>query len=185
MLQHIRLLILDLDYVVFDCALLKVQALRQSLVSLADSIPQDVRLPEAMDAEEGFRDYGFRWARHLEIGLDEESLENLQPAYSRNEGRLVEAGIGKVFPGVEEFIMNCRESNVTVALGADASRDYLLSVADRHQLDALFQIALCTEEFGVGSAGEMIEEIMRYAEVSLLSPAIQMPTSSPRNSLKR
>lgn len=166
MLQHIRLLILDLDYLVFDCALLKVQALRQSLISLADSIPQNVRLPDAMDAEEGFREYGFQWTRHLEIGLDEESLENLQQAYSLNEDRLVEAGVGKVFPGVEEFIMNCRKSNVAVALGADASRDYLLSVTDRHQLDSLFQIAFCTEEFGVGSADEMMEEIMRYAEVS-------------------
>jgi phosphoglycolate phosphatase-like HAD superfamily hydrolase len=165
-LQHIRLLVFDLDYVVFDCALLKVQALRQSLISLADSIPQDVRLPDAVDAEEGFRDHGFRWMRYLEIGLNEESLENLHQAYELNEGRLLEAGKGRIFPGMQKFIADCRKSDVAVALGADASRDYLVSVTDRHQIDSLFQIALCTEEFGVGSAHEMLLEIMHHAEVN-------------------
>jgi len=164
--RHIRLLILDLDYLVFDCALLKLQALRQGLIALADAIPQSVRLPDNVDAEEGFRDHGFRWIRHLEIGLNEEGLEHLQQAYGIHENRLLESGIGKIFHGIEEFIMNCRQLNLAVALGAEASRDYLLAVVDRHQLDNLFQIALCTEEFGVGNADEMVEEIMRQAEVN-------------------
>ena len=166
MFRHIRLLILDLDYLVFDCALLKLQALRQGLIALADAIPQSVRLPDNVDAEEGFRDHGFRWIRHLEIGLNEEGLEHLQQAYGIHENRLLESGIGKIFHGIEEFIMNCRQLNLAVALGAEASRDYLLAVVDRHQLDNLFQIALCTEEFGVGNADEMVEEIMRQAEVN-------------------
>ena len=166
MFQHIRLLVLDLDYLVFDCAVLKAQALQQGLISLADSIPQNIRLPDAMDAEEGFRDHGFRWTRHLEIGLDEESLENLQQAYDLNQDRLIEAGVGKMFPGIQEFIMNCRKAEIGVALGADASRCYLLSVTERHQLENLFEIALCTDEFGVGSADEMFDEIMHYAEVN-------------------
>lgn len=157
---------MDLDYVVFDCAALKVQALRHSLISLADSIPQNVRLPDVADAEEGFRDHGFRWPRHLEIGLDEEGLEHLQQAYELNQDRLIESGVGKVFPGIREFIMECRKSGISVALGADASRDYLLSVTERQQLDPLFDIALCTEEFGVGSADEMFDEIMHHAEVN-------------------
>ncbi len=160
------MLVLDLDYVVFDCSILKVQALRQSLISLADAIPQNVRLPDAVDAEEGFREHGFRWTRHLELGLDEETMEHLQQAYELNEGRMVEAGVGRVFPGIEEFIANCRKEGLEVALGAEASRDYLLSVTERHQLDDLFQIALCTAEFGAGSAGEMLEEIMHYSEVN-------------------
>ncbi len=166
MFRHIRLLILDLDYLVFDCALLKLQALRQGLIALADAIPQSVRLPDIVDAEEGFRDHGFRWIRHLEIGLNEEGLEHLRQAYGIHESRLLESGIGKIFHGIEEFIMNCRQLNLAVALGAEASRDYLLAVVDRHQLDNLFQIALCTEEFGVGNADEMVEEIMRQAEVN-------------------
>jgi len=165
-LQHIRLLIFDLDYLVFDCALLKVQALRQSLISLADAIPQNVRLPDAGDAEEGFRDHGFRWTRHLEIGLGEESLEHLQRVYDLNESRLVEAGAGGLFPGIQEFIADCRKISVSVVLGAEASRDYLVSVADRHQLESLFDLALGTEEFGAGGADEMLEEIMHHAEVN-------------------
>ena len=166
MLRHIRLLVLDLDYLVFDCAALKLQALRQSLISLADTIPQNVRLPDALDAEEGFRDHGFRWMRHLEIGLDEEKTEYLQQAYSLNESLLVEKGIGSIFPGVREFVAGCRQSEVAVALGADASREYMVSVVERHRLDNLFEITLCTEEFGAGSAEEMLDEIMHYSEVN-------------------
>lgn len=166
MLRHIRLLVFDLDYLVFDCAALKEQALRQSLISLADAISQSVRLPDGMDAEEGFRDHGFRWTRYLEIGLDEEQLGHLQQAYGLHENRLIEPGIGRIHPGIEEFLMNCRQSGTAVALGADASRDYLVSVIDRHQLDSLFQIALCTEEFGAGDVGEMLGEVMTLAEVN-------------------
>jgi phosphoglycolate phosphatase-like HAD superfamily hydrolase len=165
-LQHIRLLIFDLDYLVFDCAPLKVQALRQSLISLADAIPQNVRLPDAEDAEEGFRDRGFRWTRHLEIGLGEDNLEHLRHVYDLNERRLIEAGAGKVFAGIHEFIAKCRGMDISAVLGAEASRDYLVSVAERHQLEALFDLSLCTEEFGAGGADEMIEEIMHHAEVN-------------------
>lgn len=165
-MQHIRLLILDLDYLVFDCAQLKVQALRQGLISLADSIPQDVRLPDVIDAEEGFRDHGFRWTRNLEIGLGEEGLAHLQQAYELNESRLVEAGAGGIFPGIEDFLLKCRSLDVAASLGADASRDYLVSVTDRHQLDRLFDITMCTEEFGAGSADEMIGELMQHAQVN-------------------
>ena len=166
MLQHIRLLIFDLDYLVFDCALLKEQALRQSLISLADSIPQSVRLPDAADVEEGFRNHGFRWPRFLEIGLDEETLGHLQQAYRIHEDRLIESKVGRVYPGLEGFIANCRLEMTGAALGAESSRDYLVAVNDRHQLDNLFQFSLCTEEFGVGDAAEMFEEIMHQAEVN-------------------
>jgi phosphoglycolate phosphatase-like HAD superfamily hydrolase len=165
-LQHIRLLIFDLDYLVFDCALLKVQALRQSLISLADSIPQSVRLPDAADVEEGFRNHSFRWTRFLEIGLNEETLEHLQQAYRIHEDRLIESRIGRIYPGLEEFLANCRMEKMGTALGAESSRDYLVAVNDRHQLDNLFQITLCTEEFGVGDADEMFGEIMHLAEVN-------------------
>jgi phosphoglycolate phosphatase-like HAD superfamily hydrolase len=164
-LQHIRLLIFDLDYVAFDCASLKVQALRQSLISLADSIPPNIRLPDSVDAEEGFLNHGSRWSRYLDIGLGDEDLGTLQQAFDLNEIRLAEAGAGRLFPGIEPFIANCREADIGVALGADASREYLVSVSDRHQLDGLFQIALCSEEFGAGSADEMFDEIIRHMQV--------------------
>ena len=166
MLRHIRLLILDLDYLVFNCAFLKAQALRQSLIALADLIPASVRLPEAAEAETGFREHGFRWVRHLEIGLDEQRLDHLQQAYALHENRLVESGKGGLYPGIEEFIMNCRRAGVAVAIGAEATREYLISVMDRHQMDGLFQVTLCTEEFGMGDADEMMMEIMRQVEVN-------------------
>jgi phosphoglycolate phosphatase-like HAD superfamily hydrolase len=165
-LQHVRLLIFDLDYIVFDCALLKVQALRQSLISLADAIPQTVRLPDMVDAEEGFRKHGFRWTRFLEIGLNEGTLEHLQQAYRIHEDRLIESNIGRIFPGMEQFIANCRQQGTETALGAESSRNYLVNVNDRYLLDNLFQISLCTEEFGAGDADEMFGEIMRQAEVN-------------------
>jgi phosphoglycolate phosphatase-like HAD superfamily hydrolase len=165
-LRQIRLLIFDLDYLVYDCALLKVRALRQSLISFADAIPQDIRLPDAADIEEGYRSHGFRWSRFLEIGLNEEQLSDLRQAYRINEGRLIEAGAGSPYPGLADFIARCRTEGVTPALGADASRDYLLAVSDRHRLEGLFQVLLCTEEFGVGSTDEMLEELMHVAEVN-------------------
>jgi phosphoglycolate phosphatase-like HAD superfamily hydrolase len=159
-------LVFDLDYLVFDCAMLKVRALRQSLISFADSIPQSVRLPDAIDAEEAFLQHGFRWTQFIEIGLDEERLSEVQHAYRIQEERLVQAGVGQIFPGVRDFIVSCREAGTAVALGAEASRDYLLAVSDRHRLDDLFDMALCTQDYGVGFADEMIEEIMRQSEVN-------------------
>jgi phosphoglycolate phosphatase-like HAD superfamily hydrolase len=165
-LQHIRLLIFDLDYLVFDCTLLKVQALRHSLISLADSIPQSVRLPDAEDVEEGFRNHGLRWTGFLEIGLNEETLEHLQQAYRIHETRLIESRVGRIYPGLEEFFANCRMEKMGTALGAESSRDYLIAINDQHQLDNLFQITLCTEEFGIGGADEMFGEIMHQAEAN-------------------
>ncbi len=166
MLQQIRLLILDLDYLTFDCSLLKIRALRQSLISFADAIPQSVRLPDAVDVEGGFLLHGFRWTQFLEIGLDEEQIADLQRAYGIHENRLIEAGVGQLFPGVADFAARCRKEGMTLALGAEASRDYMLAVSDRHRLEDLFEISFCTEEFGVGSSDEMLEEIMHHAEVN-------------------
>jgi phosphoglycolate phosphatase-like HAD superfamily hydrolase len=166
MLRHIRLLILDLDYLVFDCSSLKANALRQCLAALDETISLNVQIPDALSVEEEFRDHGFRWIEHLELGLDEEELENLEPAYGVHEIRMIHSGAGGIYPGIEEFIVNCRQANLAVALGADARRDYMLAIFDRHELDSLFQFALCTEEFGAGDAAEMLEEIMRQAEVN-------------------
>jgi phosphoglycolate phosphatase-like HAD superfamily hydrolase len=165
LLRHIKLLVFDLDYIVFDCSALKVAALRQSLISFADAIPQSVRLPDLQDAEEGFRQHGFRWTQFLEIGLDEERLAEVAQAYRINEERLIAARIGQIYPGILEFLSGCRHRQVALALGAEASREYLLSVSDRHELDSFFEAALCTEEYGVGSSEEMLEDLMRQAEV--------------------
>jgi phosphoglycolate phosphatase-like HAD superfamily hydrolase len=165
-LQHIRLLILDLDYLVFDCALLKRQALRHSLISMADAIPSSARLPDDTEVENRFRAQGFHWTRYLDIGLDEEKHAHWRQAYGIHENRLVRSGIGRLHSGIETFIVKCRQLNFALALGADASREYLLAVVDRYQLDSLFQVALCTEEFGAGDVGEMLEEIMHQAEVN-------------------
>ena len=165
MLNHLKLLVWDLDYLVFDCSALKVRALRQSLIALADSIPHSVRLPDAIDAEGGYLDHGFRWPQFLEIGLDEERLGQFQRAYHIYQDRCVQAGVGRLYPGVHDFLVDCRKRDIRLALGAEASRDYLLAVTDQHRLDQMFDIALCTEEFGVGSADEMFEEIMTQTEV--------------------
>jgi phosphoglycolate phosphatase-like HAD superfamily hydrolase len=165
-LDHIKLLVFDLDYLIFDCASLRVRALRQSLISFADTIPQDIRLPDAMDAEEGYLLHGFRWTQFLEIGLEEERLAELQHVYRINEDRLLEAGAGQIYPGVLDELANLRSNKLALALGAEASREYLLSVSDRHDLADLFDISLCTQEFGVGSTDEMLEEIMHQCEVN-------------------
>jgi phosphoglycolate phosphatase-like HAD superfamily hydrolase len=165
-LDHVQLLVFDLDYLIFDCALLKVRALRQSLISFAETIPQDIRLPDAMDAEEGYLLHGFRWTQFLEIGLEEERLAEFQHVYRINQDHLLEAGAGQIYPGVLDELANLRNNQLALALGADASREYLLSVNDRHNFADLFDIALCTQEFGVGSTDEMLEEIMRQCEVN-------------------
>jgi phosphoglycolate phosphatase-like HAD superfamily hydrolase len=164
--RQIQLLIFDLDYLVFDCAALKVKALYESLISFADTIPQDVRIPDDADVEEGFRDHGCRWPQSLQIGLDEANLQQLLYAYRIHEERLVAAGAGKVYPGIPELLARCRKNGAILALGAEASRDYLLEVSDRYGLDDHFEWAFCTEEFGMGSAAEMFEEIMGRAEVN-------------------
>jgi FMN phosphatase YigB (HAD superfamily) len=165
-LRQIRLLILDLDYVVFDCAGLKMKALRQSLISLADAIPQSARLPDTDDAEDLFRQHGFRWVEYAELGLSEELMPVLERTYRINERRLIEIGAGQIYPGVLEALDPYRAGDVTVALGADVTRTYMLAVTDRHQLDRSFANILCTEEFGMGSVYEMLDEIMRLAEVN-------------------
>lgn len=166
MLRQIRLLVFDLDYLIFDCAALKLRAVRESLISFADAIPHDVRLPDAVDAEEGYRDFGFRWLQMLQIGLNEERLAQIQHAYKLNEQRLIISGAGRIHPGVEDLLRFGSDQGASLALGADCDRDHLLAVSDRHDLDSLFEIAFCTEEFGAGSAEEMLEEIMERAEVN-------------------
>lgn len=166
MLQHIRLLILDLDYLVFDCAFLKVNALKECLAALDETVSLQVQLPDSVSVEEHYRDHGFRWIRHLEIGLDEEGRKHLEQTYAILETRMINSGMGRIHSGIEEFIVKCRQADLAVSLGADAQRDYMLAVIDRHELDSLFQFAICTEEFGAGDAPEMLEEIMHQAEVN-------------------
>ena len=89
MMRHIRLLIFDLDYLVFDCALLKLRALRQGLASLADDLPQSLPLPDAADIEEAYRNHGFQWIRYLEDELGEQKCELLRKRFSLNANRLL------------------------------------------------------------------------------------------------
>jgi phosphoglycolate phosphatase len=165
-LRQIRLLILDLDYLVYDCAELKASALRNSLIPFADDIPQDVRLPDAVDAEEGFRDHGVRWPAMLELGLDEESMARVHASYLSHQERLVNAGAGNLYPGLTDLLSNLNRQGIVAAIGAEAERDYLLAVSDRHELDRFFEMVYCTEEFGMGRAEEMFEEIMSRSEVN-------------------
>jgi phosphoglycolate phosphatase-like HAD superfamily hydrolase len=79
---------------------------------------------------------------------------------------LAAAGMGGIYPGVLELLATSGRDGRTAALGAEASRDYLLSVSDQQGLDGPFAMAFCTGEFGAGGAYEMIEEIMTQAEVS-------------------
>lgn len=166
MLGHIRLLVLDLDYLVFDCAILKGQALRQSLIEFADAIPQSARLPDVMDAEEGFCDHGRHWIQFLEIGLNEEQRAELRKVYDFNERQLIQAGVGCLYPSLERELGVFLSENISLALGADASRDYLMAVGDRHDLYRFFDIVMCTEEFGAGGAVEMLDGIMLQAGVN-------------------
>jgi hypothetical protein len=64
--QRIRLLVFDLDYLVFDCSLIKTQALRQGLISLAEAIPHNASLPDELDVQEAFLDRGVSWIDRLE-----------------------------------------------------------------------------------------------------------------------
>lgn len=165
-MRQIRLLVCDLDYMVFDCAALKSRALRQSLIPFADQIPQNIRLPDAVDIEEGFLDHGSRWIRSIDVGLDEPRLEELEREYRAQETRLIEAGAGKLFPGMRDFLFALRREGLSIALGADSSRNYLITVSDRHGMDEIFDIAFCAEEYGAGSIDEMLGEIMSHAEVN-------------------
>jgi phosphoglycolate phosphatase-like HAD superfamily hydrolase len=165
-LNQIRLVVFDLDYLVFDCAEVKMRALREGLVSLDEDIPYSARLPDVVDVEEGFRDHGRRWVSQLDMGLDEAALDQLQRNYRIHEERLVAEGVGKLFPGLIEFLSDCRVQGLLPAIGAEASRDYLMAVSDRHGLDHRFEMACCTDEYGMGGADEMIAEIMSRAEVN-------------------
>lgn len=164
MLNQIRLLVFDLDYLVFDCAEVKMRALREGLVSLDEDIPHSARLPDVVDVEEGFRVHGRRWVSQLDIGLDETALNQLQRNYRMHEERLVAEGVGRLFPGLVEFLSYCRAQGLLPAMGAESSRDYLMAVSDRYGLDDSFEMVYCTEEYGMGGADEMIDEIMSRAE---------------------
>ena len=166
MLRQIRLLVFDLDYIIFDCSLLKLQALRQSLISLSDGIPPHVRLPDAIDIESAFREHGRLWIRSLDLEMGEESLADLERVYDVHEHRLIEAGVGRIYGGISEVLLACRSQGIASALGAEASREYLMAVSDHHDLDRYFEISLCTEEYGRGGAGEMLSDALDRAEVN-------------------
>ncbi len=166
MLRQIRCLVFDLDYLVFDCAALKERTLRQSLLSFSDQIPQDMKLPDAADIEAGFRELGSHWVRALEIGLDEQQLKELERTYRIQETPLIASGIGGFFHGVRDLIACCVREGLSTVLGAESSRDHLMSVFDRHDMERLFEIAVCSEEYGMGGTDEMLAEIMRHAEVN-------------------
>jgi phosphoglycolate phosphatase-like HAD superfamily hydrolase len=165
-LRQIKLLVFDLDYLLFDCGALKIKALRESLLQFAELIPQDARLPDDIDVEEGYQKYGFRWTRYLELGFGDEELAELENRYRVQERQLATAGIGGLYPGIPESLQRLRAMQLELALGVEATREYLLAVSDRHGLDRLFHTAFCTEEFGMGGADEMLEEIMCRAEVN-------------------
>ena len=162
MLRQIRLLIFDLDYVVFDCATLKVRLLRRSLIPFAELIPQHVSLPDELDIEESYRESGSHWIRSLQLGLDDAQLKALERQYFLLEASQVEAGGGQIFPGISHLLEAYHRDGVTLALGAESTRDYLMSVSDRHNMDQVFEIAFCTEEYGMGGVDEMLNEIMSH-----------------------
>ncbi len=166
MLRQIRLLVFDLDYLIFDCSLRQLQALRQSLISFSDGMPQHVHLPDAIEIESAFRDHGRLWIRSLDLEMGEESLADLEREYQVHERRLIEAGIGREYAGISEVLLACRREGMVLTLGAEASRDYLMAVSDRHDLDRSFEILLCTEEYGRGGAGEMLSDALNQAEVN-------------------
>jgi phosphoglycolate phosphatase-like HAD superfamily hydrolase len=176
-LRHIRLLILDLDYLLFDSRALKLKALRQSLVAFADTIPQSACLPDETDLEEAYLQHGLRWLEFLDLGLEEDALTSLQEAYRVYEARLLQAETGGVYPGIPQLLNTFRQSGLTLALGADSPRDYLLEVSDRHGLSDLFAVALCAEEFGKGSVDEMLQEALILGEVNR-SEAVALGTRS-------
>lgn len=166
MFRQIRLLVFDLDYLVFDCSFLKAHALRQSLIAFADDIPQNVRLPDGVDIESAFREHGRRWVRSLELGIADENMEDLEQIYRVQECRLLESGMGRTFPGMIDTIVACRKAGIHSGLGAEASRDYLMAVSDRLELDRFFDFSLCTGEYGLGSAREMLADMLDQAEVN-------------------
>ena len=166
MLRHIRLLVLDLDYLVFDGRALKLKALRQSLVAFADTIPQIARLPDEVDLEEAYLQHGRRWLEYLDLGLQDDLLGSVKDAYRVYEDRLIQAGNGNVFAGIPELLDFARRNGIGLALGADSGRDYLLDVSDNLDLSDTFAVSLCTEEFGKGNIEEMLQEALILAEVN-------------------
>jgi phosphoglycolate phosphatase-like HAD superfamily hydrolase len=178
LLDKIRLLIFDLDYLVFDCAALKLRALRHCLLEFADQIPTDARLPDSVDIEECCMAAGHKWVSSMPLGLDESGQIELAECYLLEESRHLESGAGVLFPGIRDLFSGCRDSGLILGLGADSRRDYLMSVSDRLGLDQVFEVSLCTEEYGSGRTEEMFEDILQQVEV-LPSEAIILGTRSP------
>jgi phosphoglycolate phosphatase-like HAD superfamily hydrolase len=176
-LRHIRLLVLDLDYLVFDGRALKLKALRQSLVAFADTMPQSARLPDEVDLEDAYLQHGRRWLEFLDLGLEGDLLASLKEAYRVYEDRLIQAGNGIIFPGTAELLDVLRRNGIGLALGADCGRDYLLDVSDHHDLANTFAVSLCTEEFGKGNIDEMLQEALILGEVNR-SEAVVLGTRS-------
>ncbi len=165
MFQKTQLLIIDLDFLLFDCLLLKERTLRQSLLSVAELIPQSARLPDGIDIEERYLEHGYRWAKYLELGLDKEQMESFAREYGTIEPAVVESGGGRLFEGLLGSIKSWKHGGLRVALGSDARRDYLLAVSDCFGLDGHVDTLVCSEEYGGGGVGEMLDEIAYLSEV--------------------
>ncbi len=144
---------------------MRLQALRQSLLSFADVIPHNVRIPDAADIEDGYRARGRAWTGELQVGLRADQLGELGRQLEINEQRLVAAGMGSPYPGMEALLSRLQREGLTLHLGADASREHLLSVSDKHRLDRHFEAMFCAGEFGTGQLWDMFEESMHRAGV--------------------
>jgi phosphoglycolate phosphatase-like HAD superfamily hydrolase len=163
--RHVRLLVLDLEHVVFDAIPLKLGAVRRAILPVADDIPHSVCLPDGADLEEAYASRGWRWFEAVQLGLPKERLLALEPIV-RAEARFLASGeAGRIYPGVMETLGVCRQAGLLLALGADCDRDFMLAVSDRHGFDGVFNFMACAEDYGIGGFSELLEDVAERLEV--------------------
>jgi len=164
LLRHIRLIITDLDQALFDSHELRTRAFRQALATASDLVSDSPRVPDAVDLEDAYLIYGHSWPECVDVGLGEPVAAEVGRLCQDQMVRFVEAGRGRLQPGVLEYLLSCRESGTLLAIGAEAERAYLLAVCDRFCLSDVFECVLCTGEYGASGADEMFEDILARCE---------------------
>jgi phosphoglycolate phosphatase-like HAD superfamily hydrolase len=83
----------------------------------------------------------------------------------RAQARVLAAGgMGSVYPGVPEMLQFCHRIGLSLALGAECNRDFLLAVCDCHGFDSVFDLMACTQDYGSGGLFELLEDLTERFE---------------------
>jgi phosphoglycolate phosphatase-like HAD superfamily hydrolase len=168
----IALLIIDPEDVLFNGRPLRIRALAEALEEQVSSgkleIPADARL-----------NYSYL-ATRIEECIDsapfllqkEDRLRRLLLSVDSIHSHLIETETLETYPGVGEILQEAQGLGRELALYSHCSRDALLEIVERLQMESLFHFNSCTQDAGRHTTGgalpDILENLQFFPEECLL-----------------